>query len=105
MGEIVAASNGPDPSWLACQYSLHKTSMAVFFNTVLWAQSHIIIRCDPSSKWKSSGFVEEEYETVETIGLKLARLAKSKRTEIHHDLRKSPSTLTTFDSPLLERLP
>ena len=94
MGEIVAASNGPDPSWLACQYSLHKTSMVVSFNAVLWAQSHILIRCDPSSKWKSNGFVERNAKPrvvyLETIGLKLARLAKSKRTEIHHDLRKSP---------------
>ena len=33
------------------------------------------------------------------IGLKLARLAKSKRTEIHDDLPKSPLTLITLRVP------
>lgn len=37
MGEIVAASSGPDPSWLACQNSLHRTSIPEFVQTVLQA--------------------------------------------------------------------
>lgn len=53
---------------------------------------------------------EEQYRkstlpNLGLVGLKLARLAKFQRTEIHHDLRKPLSTLTTVESPSLERSP